>query len=466
MKNLADCFGQHGWREFLSNRQQLLAEYDRSREQTTNRPVKVAHGVAFEAAVRRWFSEFLPKKFGVTAGYVVPDLYDEELNLYHFDVIIYDALNAPILWTEGTAGDSEHGKSRAIPARHVVGLYEVKARLTSTSVREALDKLGQAGQFCDQVHKNFRCAVIFAELSESENTSEKILHRLLEGKDILGFSGGVVLRYEGDETSTGLIFFTRTDGDKGSSSAGGESPIQGGPLAKPIDSLAIYRREDGSLELGEQNAGAELMCVKTGQWAVSKFYGRTHGQGPISVKLTWSRGNFARFCIEMVAALEGVPRNAEQRLSFGRVFDNVTVLRAPLQCGVPEAGRPFVVASLFGGGPEGEKISTSRSGDELTVTIWIQLENRGSAPTEVSDDGFVSKVELAPGSKAVKSISMKMVRTPGVSDLDPLKVHQRILGRSTDADQTIVAIEHTIILDESEPRLVPAGQSCDPMQIG
>lgn len=111
------CFGMHGWREFRQNRKDILAEFDRLREITQNRPVQMAHGQGVEAYLRKWLSEFLPKKWAITSGYVIPILYKDNIKLYHYDIIIYDCLNAPVLWTEGNQDDSVQGKSRAIPAK-------------------------------------------------------------------------------------------------------------------------------------------------------------------------------------------------------------------------------------------------------------------------------------------------------------------------------------------------------------
>jgi hypothetical protein len=122
------CFGQPGWKEFHRNRKNILAEFDKIREQIENRPVKTAHGVGVEAYLRKWLAEFLPKKYSVTSGYIIPTLYnDAGVTLYHYDIIIYNVLEAPVLWTEGNEDNSEQGKYRAIPAEHVVAVYEVKA---------------------------------------------------------------------------------------------------------------------------------------------------------------------------------------------------------------------------------------------------------------------------------------------------------------------------------------------------
>src|SRR5581483_5139416 len=118
--------GMFGWKEFHRNRKDILAEFDRARAYNSSRPVRVEHGTAAEAEVRRWLSSYLPGRFGVTSGYLIPDVVVASYELYHFDVIIYDALASPVLWIDGNHDDAEQGKRRAIPAKYVRSVFEVK----------------------------------------------------------------------------------------------------------------------------------------------------------------------------------------------------------------------------------------------------------------------------------------------------------------------------------------------------
>ena len=58
----------------------------------------------------------------------------------HFDVIVYDKINPPVLWVEKTLDKSEHGERRAIPAKYVHSVFEVKSTFNSKSIKEALEK--------------------------------------------------------------------------------------------------------------------------------------------------------------------------------------------------------------------------------------------------------------------------------------------------------------------------------------
>ena len=118
-----------GWKEFHRNRKDILDEFDRAKEYNSSRPVKTEHGLAGEAALRTWLSAYLPGRFGVTSGYVIPDVVVASYELYHFDVIIYDAMASPVLWIDGNRDSSDQGKKRAIPAKHVRSVFEVKASL-------------------------------------------------------------------------------------------------------------------------------------------------------------------------------------------------------------------------------------------------------------------------------------------------------------------------------------------------
>ena len=123
------CYGSFGWRQFWENRIDILKEYDRLKGLNLNSPVRTSHGVALEAKIRSWLTTFLPKKYAVTSGYIIPDLVVDTYTLKHFDIIIYDQLQSPILWVEDTLDNSQTGAKKAIPAKYVYSVIEVKATL-------------------------------------------------------------------------------------------------------------------------------------------------------------------------------------------------------------------------------------------------------------------------------------------------------------------------------------------------
>ena len=71
----------------------MLDAYETEHVRRPNR-MKSKHFMAkvAEAELRKWLSGFLPKRYGVTSGYIVsPGLKSAE-KIPHFDVIIYDQL--------------------------------------------------------------------------------------------------------------------------------------------------------------------------------------------------------------------------------------------------------------------------------------------------------------------------------------------------------------------------------------
>jgi hypothetical protein len=85
----------------------MLHAYEVARTQASAQEVEAHHGSVAEGESRRWLVDFLPKRYGVTSGYVVSQqLSANEQKLPHYDVIVYDALNSPVLWVEGNPDKS------------------------------------------------------------------------------------------------------------------------------------------------------------------------------------------------------------------------------------------------------------------------------------------------------------------------------------------------------------------------
>jgi hypothetical protein len=135
-------FPSQGWKQFLSARTEMLNAFDNARGKSAAHEVETYHGRIAEAEVRKWLSSFLPKKFGVTSGYVVsPGLKNTDKSP-HFDVIVYEQLESPILWIEDSPDVSTQGRSLAIPVEFVRGVLEVKSRFSPSTVDAAIGHLG------------------------------------------------------------------------------------------------------------------------------------------------------------------------------------------------------------------------------------------------------------------------------------------------------------------------------------
>lgn len=442
---MQNSYGQYGWKEFHRNRKDILSEYDKILEQTENRPLQVAHGVGVEAYIRKWLSEFLPKKFGVTSGYIIPDLYDSSDKLYHYDIIIYDQLSSPILWTEGNQDDSEQGKYRAIPAKHVVAIYEVKSRFTKENVKEAIDKLNQTKVFTNQLHPNFSCGIFFIELKESDVNKDSIIKELINAKNVFKFSGGIVLRYEGDNSCTGKLNLFERDLEK---EINNERLI---PLAKPMDDLNIYFTEEGNLTTNEQGAGVKIVQTNENIYSVSISYNTFFDEGSSSAHLSWSRGNFSNFCIELLSTLEGLSYDDKDRPSFGQIFDIIKVNRAPLQNINIEDGKPFLQIKLVDKKEGENNFKLSKEDGSNIINFRIQIENLGEYDVLISSDSFKNTFKIPKKMTAIKTESYRLKLKKDNDDVFKLlkkkKFHIpfRLVYYEENIKKEFVAIEKNIV---------------------
>ena len=101
--------------------------------------MRTYHGLVAESQFIEWLSEFLPKRYAVTYGYIISAGYSELENVAHFDVIIYDHLNSPILWIEDNLDRFKGARPFAIPAEHVRAVFEVKSIFSQTTARKAIE---------------------------------------------------------------------------------------------------------------------------------------------------------------------------------------------------------------------------------------------------------------------------------------------------------------------------------------
>ena len=311
-------YGSVGWREFASNRTSILRKYDSAKERSASRPVKTDHGVTGEAAIREWLAEFLPKKYGVTSGFVIPDLVETDgFKLYHYDIIIFDAFSAPILWVDDNPDQSQQGRKRAIPARYVFCVIEVKASFGAEPARDAFGKLQELNEIASHLPSQFSSAVIFVELPVSLSSQGSLLRHLLPESAIHAFWGGMIMRCALNDEMIGLVTFFEGNGTPGS--------VQNNPtipLAKDIDQLNILINHEGGCVIAENAGGAAFVSDGVSNWMVSKQFGPCYCKDELCVTLEWSANGFSKFALQLLSRLEGVdPTKSKYR--FGQIFDNL-----------------------------------------------------------------------------------------------------------------------------------------------
>lgn len=88
-------------------------------------------GTPREDALRAILEEFLPRRYGVTTGHVVSA---KPAWSRQCDVIIYDALECPMLSATGGI------QGRVVPVEAVLGTIEIKSTLTLPEFQDALEK--------------------------------------------------------------------------------------------------------------------------------------------------------------------------------------------------------------------------------------------------------------------------------------------------------------------------------------
>ncbi|GBE31685.1 hypothetical protein BMS3Bbin05_00588 [bacterium BMS3Bbin05] len=304
MNVLTKRYGTFGWQEFIQQKKDLLREYDSVKEKIVNRPVKTEHGNAAEACFRKWLMDFLPKKYGVTSGYVIPDLRSLEYTLKHYDVIIFDAINSPILWGETNFDKSNQGKSRAIPAEYVHSILEVKSTLTLKSIKDAKEKLKELNDSSSLLNQNYSSGIVFFEIKNKQQDKCELAENLFDA-DIAGYFGGAILRAEGlDENITGYYQFMKH-----------EKTEYAMPFVREIGGLEIDDR--GKPCLTKQGDYCEAVALED-RWNFDKGY------TPIvkNIHLCWSYNAFPHFILDTLERLEGKfsPNDNSKKNHYGMSY--------------------------------------------------------------------------------------------------------------------------------------------------
>jgi len=257
----------------------MLDSFDRARQKAGIHEVETYHGKVAEAEFRKWLSSFLPGKYGVTSGYIVsPGLKGTE-KTPHFDVIIYDKLESPILWVEDYPDVSPQGRSLAVPVEYVRSVLEVKSRFSPTTVNDAIGHLGDllpvmgGPDAIDEFYKlylprTFCCGVVFFDLKTENQFSETAMSKFVSGLGLRGFFGGLILRGEGhSQPDTGRVGILSSETPLESTIGRGKESLLSGATISPFP------------------GGAE-----------KSYFGSM---------LTWFESAFAQFAFDLIALMEG-----------------------------------------------------------------------------------------------------------------------------------------------------------------
>lgn len=389
--------GTSGWREFLQNRQEILNKVETSKQKNWNRPVQVAHGNVAEAAIRAWLTHFLPKKYGVTSGYIIPNLYNNADKLLHYDIIIYEQLEAPILWVEGNDDESKQGRKLAIPAKYVRAVYEVKSTLTKKNATDAYNKLKEINQIKEHMNSKYSSGAIFVDLPKTALKNKTILPALLAGRSAHGCWGGVIMQAPGDELAAGLIVFSKAE-------VGVEKFVD--PLKllfEPIDSVDIRINEEKGAIMG---GDARITSDGVNTWYITKFYRVFHSSMGNMVEINWSRSGFSDFAIQLLSTLEGLAEGDPNRPAFGMVYDLPKREDAPLQPTQKKPGGPHVEISLRKYPETNSYIRVEQNDYEIFLCIKFEVLNTGDVDVDITVDAFENFETLGLGEMRAKEIAV------------------------------------------------------------
>lgn len=197
-----------GLTPLLVERRKLIDEFEQAIKHAANDQVKTEHGNVGEAAVRQFFDRFLPKKYGVTKGYIITPDGNYAGHLEEWDIIIYDALESPVLTLRRTQDELATAGKRGIPVEYVKAVVEVKASFDKGTVEEVVTKLKKLDDFGrtplfekdlqGHLPENLLCAAVFftTRVAKKKNFVDALqaFSELWQVDPRLPFAGALILR--------------------------------------------------------------------------------------------------------------------------------------------------------------------------------------------------------------------------------------------------------------------------------
>ena len=292
---------QSGWSQFSTQKAKMVSDFSIFKEMSDNRPTETDKGRCAEALFRDWLEQFLPAKYGVTSGYIIQQMDAVKPRsalkgkLRHYDVIIYNRLDSPILWTEMSPDHSLLGRIRAIPAEYVHAVLEVKSTFNATNIADAFKKLNELAPllgiedsnepYKQYIPTDFYIGMIFFELPEKEQGKLQLLNKLMPANFLRGFFGGIILSAEGlDQRKTGRFVYQSV----------GNSPLS---LARVKGRTLISVDGDIWSNSTEISPGEHIVCM-----------------------FGWSESNFSPFAFDLIGVMNGTYRPGFVSSWYGLTF--------------------------------------------------------------------------------------------------------------------------------------------------
>lgn len=329
MRKEPSVYHTAGWKRFELNRRRMLANYDLAKFENEDRPLETEHGVIAEASLRKWLSEFLPDRYGVTSGYIIPPILEsEDYTRYHYDVIIYDKLDSPVVWEGSNDDASSQGLRRAIPASRVRAVLEVKANLTYSTATEVKDKLSEINPLRKYFPRGFFAGAVFFELKTGNAGKTGILKNIVPDGSGTIVDLGCILRCNVNADMSGVIqkFKGRVQGAKDSTK-----------LYRDIDQHTL-KKDSNNIFIEDPNFPSSpgiFDLENTDSFTPTKqhFYkrsicsvGKKFGDNTQGVNIEWSRNGFTFFILSILSRFSTGSDFRNQSTGgypFGLTFDNI-----------------------------------------------------------------------------------------------------------------------------------------------
>ena len=211
----------------------------------------------------------------------------------------------------------------------------------------------------------------------------------------------MVLRYEGDDSATGLISIFHGECE--------DHFRKDAPLAEKIDDLDIFLQEDGSLKMQQRYGGVKVIKTTDKGWSVSLSYVPNYAKDNKRLLLSWSRSHFAEFSMRLISLLDGSynqVQESEKISGFGMIFDDLKKKEAREQSTIVHPNKPFIKVDIEKHNPSGRP-TVEYLDDKVIITYTVKVSNVGSCDVVVSDDGFKTSTTFERSSIATKEMQFE-----------------------------------------------------------